>query len=1325
MDERREQLLAKVHSLYNKAAERGAEEDARNILSRYGLEPSVEEAPHVPAMSVEEARKPEVAGNPLSAPMYQDGGYASKLKAQTLQAQGFAELRDKYGDADGDLQILKMAPKLVPYRIVDTDNLFADEEEDPNFDLKSDEVKALISDLPRDYQEKFFREDPKNLGHAQRIAGNLKQEHEIMAEFAPAGFGAMFQVEMASMLGDTSFWATTGATAGVASGLNAAVKTLQLSRTAMKAAKAAEYLGLPLAEAAGYNALVAKTQDTYNGHDAAFDTMIAAGLIGPLGGLGLRSASRSIDLVTMAKTDIADALLEDVAVASQKAADVEAEAAVKPVIRQMSYTELVDDVKAGLIARAGNKNDRLTNKTLVREERMLLDQIEGLKAEKEAFMSNKKGKTVGKTEEIASLNARIETLTDSLNTVKRKLGKDVEARQAEAELTRVEEWLRRDARIAEAQDGKVELELRLQKVTDEAKRSKGKNKKNAKQIKELQAEIAKIDAKVAELMNMEMPSSLKGVEAEMQKRLAEQAAPKAEVKTNSPDLGPEPVEEMTPVQASAARVMDDTEPDRARIKGHHRYDYWGKTQKSYSQTFRNWGHKLMSNGIRRQDDVQLNAADLNAQRRVENLLAPKNKELAQAFRAYLKDLGINRWNIATRHKVHKALSEVSNELSHLRITGQRPDNPHLQKMLDILDDRMAQAFGDAQRFGVNGAVNLTYKRDYMPRIWDKTKMFAIKSKYADKKEGNAQVISAIRNGLINKDPEMPKGAAELIARGVSDAASDGRVVMDDIFEDVAKFKEFMTEVLEAEAAKTGKTFDEVAEETFAYLNKNKKETKGKNKTDVIDRLKPRLDLDIYARSDDDTFSINDMLNMNAFQLSEMYVRKMEGAAALAEKGLNSPKKIAELRGQIERELKAQNLDDVKIRKELEVFDDVITMVNGHPIHFKGLTDKQKEWAGNLLQVSSLQMLGMAGLAGMAELVGAIARGGVITALKSLPAIRGEGSVKLAKEFEKFGFNVDNLFYNHYFNLYEETGMYGQASWFSRHMHDASKGFAVASLMAPFDRWSRQTTFYMSIDKSVELAKKKGRMLFSRAEMGMSEDQYAKAVKYLADNSESTKGTFGDTVHTVNFDKWDADTREAFLSGLYRMNANQVLKILSGERVVFFNATVEQFLFQFQQLLLSGLYKSLGNKVVNWNRAETYLTLMGEIVGGTMWYTARNEIKALGMSDREKDEWREKQFGGHAYWQGALGYTTTLGGAFSIWNKAAAPFGFPTFGQRYQSIEGALFAAPWLNTLENLTRASGNAVMGEFGEQDIQRLWRSIPTNSWYGFHYINNSLLRD
>lgn len=989
---------------------------------------------------------------------------------------------------------------------------------------------------------------------------------------------------------------------------------------------------------------------------------------------------------------------------------------MKPIIRELSYEEMVDGVKAGLTARAGNKNDRGTNKALVAEERILLDQIAELQTQKNDLIANRKGKTVGKVEEVASFNSRIETLTESLDRVKTKLGRDVEARNAESELSRVEDWVRRESTMARVQDDKVTLQLKLEKAEGDAKRSKGKAKKNAREIADLQAQIAKADAEIARLSKMEMPSSLKDVEAEMQARIAKQA----EVKTESPDLAPEAVEEMSPAQQSAVNVMEDTLPDREQIKGMLRYDYWGKTQKANSQTLRNWGHKLLSNGIRRQDDVQLNAADVNAQRRVENLIAPKNRELAQAFRAYLKEQGINRWNIATRHKVHKALSEVSNELSHQRMMGTTPDNPHLRKMLEIVDERMKGAFHDAQRFGVKGTSGLAYDKGYLPRIWDKAKMFAAKQAH-----GDDRVIQSIRNGLINKDPEMPKGAAELIARGVAEAASNGRVVMDDIFEDADKFKEFMTEVLETEAARAGKSVDEVAEETFAYLKKNKKETNGKNKLDVIDRLKPRLDLDIYARSDDGSVSIADMLNMNIFQVSEMYVRKMEGAAALAEKGLNSPKAINDLRRSIEKELKAQNLDDVAIKKELEIFDDAITMVNGHPIHFRGLTDKQKEWAGNLLQVSSLQMLGMAGLAGMAELVGAIARGGVLTALKSVPAIRGQGSVKLAKEFEKFGFNVDNLFYNHYFNLYEETGMYGQGSWFSRHMHDASKGFAVASLMAPFDRWSRQTTFYMSIDKSVEMARNKGRMLFTRTEMGMSEEQYAKAIDYLSKHAEGTKGKFGETIHTVNFDKWDTDTREAFLSGLYRMNSNQVLKILAGERVVFFNATVEQFLFQFQQLLLSGLYKSLGNKVANWNRAETWLTLMGEIVGGAMWYTARNEIKAAGMSEREKDEWRERQFGGHAYWQGALGYTTSLGGAFSIWNKAAAPFGFPTFGQRYQSLEGALFSAPWLTTIENITKSAGNAAMGNFGEQDIQRLWRSIPTNSWYGFHYINNSVLRD
>ncbi|WP_148312775.1 hypothetical protein [Marinobacter similis] len=533
-------------------------------MTQFGLmDEPVEEAPRVPTMSQAEAQTPTVPGNPLSAPMYSEGGYASRLRAQTAQAQGYEKLRDKFGDVDGNLQVLPMAAKLQPFRSVDLDNLFADEEEDPNFNLKSDEVKALIKDMPRDYQEKFFREDPVNMAMAQRIATNLNQERELMTEYASAGIGTLLQAEMAAMLLDPVFLGSTVVTLGAGSAINASVKTLQLSRNAYKTAKAMEYLGLPMAEAAGYNALVAKTQDSYNGHDALIDTAIAGALIGPLGGMGLRSATKSLDLTTMAKGDLADALLEDVAVASQKAVEVEVAASVKPVIRELSYEDMVGDVKAGLTARAGNKNDRATSKALVAEERMLLDQIDQLQAQKDALMANQKGRTTGKVEEVASFNSRIETLTASLDRVKTKLGRDVEASKAESELSRVEDWVRREASVNELQDGKVALQLKLEKVAGEAQRSKGKAKKNAKEIGELQGQVAKLDAEIARLTKMDMPSSLKDVEAEMQNRLAKQS----EVVTESPDIASEAVEELSPLQQSAVDVLEDTSLTVSKSRG--------------------------------------------------------------------------------------------------------------------------------------------------------------------------------------------------------------------------------------------------------------------------------------------------------------------------------------------------------------------------------------------------------------------------------------------------------------------------------------------------------------------------------------------------------------------------------------------------------------------------------------------------------------------------------------------------------------------------------------------------------------------------------------
>jgi len=321
----------------------------------------------------------------------------------------------------------------------------------------------------------------------------------------------------------------------------------------------------------------------------------------------------------------------------------------------------------------------------------------------------------------------------------------------------------------------------------------------------------------------------------------------------------------------------------------------------------------------------------------------------------------------------------------------------------------------------------------------------------------------------------------------------------------------------------------------------------------------------------------------------------------------------------------------------------------------------------------------------------------------------------------------------YFNQFEETGDYGMQSWMQRFVHYGNRATSVASLMQGFDSFARKSTLGISVNKSLELARSKGKLLFTKEEMGMDTATYKRVVDNLKSSAKEKKTGLGTVVDDIDFSSWEAQDIEAFTLGLYRMNNQQTLRLLAGERISFVDSSWGKFLFQFQTLLLSGIYKSLGNKVVNMQELHTWTTLMGEAVGASIWYGARQHIKAAGKEDKERNEYlQEHVYDPSAFVQGAIGYSGTFGGITSLWNLQSNITGLPTFGQRYSPATGsAIFNNPTVSQIEKAGKLGGNLLQAPFSDdveiddKTYMKAVRLLPLSSWYGSHFLNNKILNE
>ena len=1219
-------------------------------------------------------------------------GAAEALRQGARQADRYAEARNTYGrGAFTDLGINNMASDMNEFMHIDVTGLFGGPEADPDFDPTSNEWEPLKENLSEPMRERFNQE-AVNPDHARDLAQRLEDEQEVYRKASTSPGGA-FMAGMMSTMTDPVAAGSAAVTLGASAKIHALTSAVRMSSRARAATAATEIIGSTAAEAGVYAGLKSMANDNYTAEDAQTEMGYAMALGAPLAGIG---GGLSFAAARKSKLAAREAMEADEAVTDVNYAADAARTGGAPNISANRIAQALDKDRIESMARDATDEEfgfgryRTEDTPTKRDDRRT-------KKYNDALARNRDNIT---NEEVSSMLYDME-FNRSVGDAKAAVDQMVEENSKGAALKTIKSLSPSD---------------RLTFI-------------KASMLRKAQDENLTPDAREAaenELAKIERGDSVwnERVQNEAYWEPPEQAESRARAQVR------EAMEEGENELDAVERLLDEEEVEQWQgVRKTHRQDYHAIGRKSPSSTSRKAQYKLLNDPISKTGDGQPLAADAFSQAHAAGAVENTNRSLVPRVKRLLRKRNVNPFNVIRKEDEQ---NQIGSELFDIILTGRKTGDQDMDEAADLIRDRMAQSFNLAKRYGVEGTEGIEASPNYMPRLYNRP---ALHRKLAEGAEGREQVMSAFTNAIRAQDETLPKAAARVIAEGmVKTLRRDDTNGLDDIFRDKDQLRDMMRDIAEEQKA-PGETADEHLARVFEVLEERKAEggsAKGKT-PDVIERFKPRADIDVFARSDDGQFAVRDIIEDNAFIVSEQYAREMAGEAAMARAGWKSPSQLRKTREQIEGELNSKLDDPHEVQKELDRFDDAVSMVKNRPIHFKGMSAKQKAAMSTALQYSSAVHLGMAGLAGAAEFVGATFRGGAAVALRAIPTLRGKSSANIAAAIERQGVSVDNQYYGMWFNHYEETGLYGTSSFAARLGHQATKAVGTVSLMRGFDAFARRTLWTSALDISARNARKKGTLHFTKEELGLTKSEYDRVIHHLQNSVDVKRGVFTDEINDIRFEKWLDENGEmeqglvdTFLSGMYKMSSNQTLRVLSGERIRMIENPIGQFLFQFQTLLLSGIYKSLGNKVANVKDVHQWMTMMGEIVGGTLWYQARNQIKMAGMSDMEKKEHRREHLEGTKGLMGGLGYTTSFGGVFSLYNKASAPFGLPAFGQRYAaSPTDAIFSNPTLDMAMGGASVIGDVAQLKADERTAQDAMQLAPLKSWYPVYYINNKLMEE
>ena len=400
-------------------------------------------------------------------------------------------------------------------------------------------------------------------------------------------------------------------------------------------------------------------------------------------------------------------------------------------------------------------------------------------------------------------------------------------------------------------------------------------------------------------------------------------------------------------------------------------------------------------------------------------------------------------------------------------------------------------------------------------------------------------------------------------------------------------------------------------------------SKGKN-VDMVDEYSPlqdaasreRVDFDIThsVNIDGTDYRIMDLLNTELPEIATKYSERTSGFIGLSKATggtISSPVDIQVMRSIIKKESVDKGLSTGEINKNLSMYDDIIDQMLGRPAKFfqtEGVFGRAERASTGTNMVglpeefrqfkdaTALAQLGGLGSAQLAEIGDAVQRN-IMNSWdnrKSVDSLLTNAGVDIANKADRDAALRE---------ITEHTGLIKEMEWLDRQAVHIDQGdlehigklraasLKIADTMtfgkhkATASRMLSKTTGFNAIrKKQYEVAQSSTATAIARKLNGMDTSLNDNRLRDLGLDTPAMKAAMKNVefssdnqVISFNFHKWDGDTMDTFIYGIYRDATQSVQRTLVGERPAWMNRPMMQLLTQYLEMPIVAMNKKLGRQ----------------------------------------------------------------------------------------------------------------------------------------------------
>lgn len=344
---------------------------------------------------------------------------------------------------------------------------------------------------------------------------------------------------------------------------------------------------------------------------------------------------------------------------------------------------------------------------------------------------------------------------------------------------------------------------------------------------------------------------------------------------------------------------------------------------------------------------------------------------AHHFDAWARDQGIRR---VSKRYVWDGHLEFGREIQRYRETihsGKTPDpntHPSVIKASDDLDRAYIKALDNNKRYGVEGFEDVEFVSGYTPRKWRGDKFAEVEAKAGI---GSERVVQALKEGIMNKTPDMDEQTAFIYANAIRRSAKNSELA--------SPVGNLMTVNSQGQAALEQAILDmglvadvdEATEMARKILFKD-------SERGTVKSSRRRINIDMTTPIGGTDKTLLDLVDNDVYAITDRAIRGQSNHAAMASIGIQNRDRELWLRAAMD-EAEQSGRDPIKAQRAV---NDMFNMFG------EGAFGNMDPNAGRLNKLAILSFLSQLGITQMAEAGVAMGVGGIRAwthyAGKSLP-----------------------------------------------------------------------------------------------------------------------------------------------------------------------------------------------------------------------------------------------------------------------------------------------------------------------------------------------------